>query len=283
MRELASEGGDRRLGKGQKGFTFLGLMFVVALLLLTVNLASVVWSLVQQRENERQLLFVGRQLQQAIERHRSRVAGAGQPYPLRLDDLLQDPRSLTPQRDLRQVYVDPMTGSRDWGLIRVAGGGIVGVHSLSEKAPMRRSEFSDAKSYRDWRFVALSATELLTDPATGQARAASSPALAVAAPAPAPAPGSTPAVAEPLPAGVVDEPVPAAAAATPRPTPGDYRSRTPEACDRIAAFDAHTCADQSVRHGAEAAAACEESAVRRNLACALNREGAMPSLTVRRN
>ena len=73
-----------------RGFTYLGVMFVVALLTLTAALASPVWSTVQKRENERELLFVGRQFQAAIERYARHAGGSAPTYPSRLDDLLRD-------------------------------------------------------------------------------------------------------------------------------------------------------------------------------------------------
>ena len=130
-------------------------MFIVALLALTTAMASVVWSTVQRRENERQLLFAGEQFAAAIERRHARLESAGA-YPKRLEDMLGD----TLHRELRQVYPDPMTGRREWGLVRDATGGIVGVFSLSNDAPLRQTRFTGAKSYSDWRFIAPSAGEL---------------------------------------------------------------------------------------------------------------------------
>jgi hypothetical protein len=58
------------------------------------------------------------------------------------------------------VYLDPMTGKPEWGVVRAPDGGILGVHSLSREVPIKRSgfgapyeEFSSATSYQDWRFV----------------------------------------------------------------------------------------------------------------------------------
>lgn len=149
------------------GFTYLGVMFLVMLLALTAAMASVVWSTEQRRENERQLVFVGLQFQAAIERYRQRSKDGEAAYPRRLEDLVRDARALNVVRHLRQVFPDPLTGSTRWGLVRLPDGGIVGVYSLSDRAPLQRGSlaqglsFPDAKSYRDWRFIAPSATELL--------------------------------------------------------------------------------------------------------------------------
>lgn len=165
----------RRPGRARslqgRGFTYLGVMFLVALLTLTATLASVVWSTEQQRANERELVFAGRQFQVAIESYQRRTpVGAGNAvarYPREIDDLLRDTRAVQIERHLRRVYIDPMTHRAEWGLIRGADGGIVGVHSLSERKPMAGTllaaslqvpdEAGPVVSYRDWRFIAPSA------------------------------------------------------------------------------------------------------------------------------
>ena len=264
-------------------------MFIVALLAMTAMMASVVWSIAQQRENERDLVFAGRQFQSAIEHYRTRGSASSAPYPRRLEDLLSDARSPQPQRDLRKIYIDPMTGSREWGLIRLPAGGIVGVYSLSNRAPLQRSllpgglSFPDAVSYHDWRFVAPSAAELLAG--AGAAPAASSTSASAASASKVGRPDSAPApVPEATEPNAVDVPVsPQDAVAVRRPTQEDLRTRSPEACDRIAAFDQQTCSDQAARFGEEAGAACQETALKRNLACTLGEEGPLPPLSLRPN
>lgn len=143
------------------------MLFIVSLLSMTAAMASVVWSTVQQRENERQLVFVGRQFAAAIDSYRGRATGAEPAYPRELENLLRDDRAVAVRRHLRQIYSDPMTASRQWGLIRRPDGGIVGVYSLSGRTPLRRSvlapglSFPLATTYRDWRFIAPSAAESL--------------------------------------------------------------------------------------------------------------------------
>lgn len=72
-------------------------------------------------------------------------------YPEKLEDLLEDRRYLSVQRYLRKIYADPLTGKPEWSLIAAPGGGIMGIHSLSEAAPIRRAD--GAKKLADWRFV----------------------------------------------------------------------------------------------------------------------------------
>ena len=149
------------------GFTYLGVLFLVTVLSMTAAMAGVVWSTVQRRENERELVFVGRQFQLAIEHYREFFKAGPTQYPPALEDLLRDPRSVDTARHLRRLYSDPMTGEPSWGLVRLADGSIVGVYSLSEREPLQRSAlgqglaFPNAKTYRDWHFIAPSARELV--------------------------------------------------------------------------------------------------------------------------
>lgn len=154
-----------------RGFTYLGVLFIVSLLAITAAAASVVWATVQQRDKEVELVFVGRQFDAAIDRYRALSvtlnANPATLYPRRLEELLRDDRAIQPQHHLRRLYLDPMTGDPKWGLIRLPDGGIVGVHSLSDRKPYPRTfvvaGFSapSSTSYREWRFVAPSAVDLV--------------------------------------------------------------------------------------------------------------------------
>lgn len=275
------------MSQHSRGFTYLGVLFIVSLLGITAAAAGAVWATVQQRDNEEELVFVGRQFAAAIERYRAASGPASVPsdpaadpstgagvnpaalYPRSLDALLRDDRRVTPQHHLRRVYLDPMTGNAQWGLIRLPGGGIVGVHSLSDRQPFPRkfvvAGFSPPPppatgelSYRDWRFIAPSAEALLA-PQPGQPPPPASPSPTGAA-ASAPPDGSAPAF---------DEPTAPTRSAVPRPTLQDLRSQTPEACSRIEAYDQQVCARLAESNGDDAARACQESALARAVACAL--------------
>ena len=167
--------------KRGRGFTYLGLMFLIALMGMAAAMASAVWSTTQRRDNERELVFTGRQFTDAIERYRKHSVDPLRLYPRSLQELLHDDRTGVPPHHLRRLYVDPMTGDTRWGLIRLVDGSIVGVHSLSDRVPFDRLSVvpgfaspPGAKSYQDWRFVAPSATTLLV-PASDNDALSSSP------------------------------------------------------------------------------------------------------------
>ena len=125
---------------GQRGFTFVGLLIAVVFFGLASVGAARLLASTERGEREAELLFVGHQFRQAIASYYRAGPVAGK-YPAELKDLLQDPRSPTPRRHLRKLFVDPVTGKADWGLVMAPEGGIMGVHSLSEREPLTRANF----------------------------------------------------------------------------------------------------------------------------------------------
>ena len=163
----------RRLG----GFTYIGLLIAVALM--SIGLAAVghVWSTTMKRERERELLFAGAQFRLAIGRYYEGSPGAKQ-YPRRLEELIEDQRFPVVKRHLRKIYLDPMTGKPNWGLI-VQGDQILGVHSQSTDQPLKNANFdasdnsfAGSNSYSDWQFVyaPLEAETSAVAPGTQQRR-----------------------------------------------------------------------------------------------------------------
>lgn len=141
------------------GYAYLWLLAAVAMLGLGAVVAAEVAATLDQRAKERELLAIGRQFRAAIRRYHETQPPSGlRQYPQSLDELVLDARIAKPTRHLRKVFVDPMTGSTDWGLVRVDGR-IVAVHSLSDRVPIRQAGFEPddaaftAKSrIRDWVF-----------------------------------------------------------------------------------------------------------------------------------
>lgn len=150
----------------QQGFTYFALLFLVTVLGVGLAASGVVWQTAVQREKERELLFIGGQFRNALASYYNAMpAPSLRRYPVAVADLIKDPRFPNTRRHLRRVYVNPITGKSEWGLVRSADGGIIGVHSLSEQAPIRISfptgpnkDFAGKKRYLDWKFVYLPAT-----------------------------------------------------------------------------------------------------------------------------
>jgi type II secretory pathway pseudopilin PulG len=138
---------------------YLGLLFAIAIIGITLATVGVVWSTQSRRDREAELLFVGNQIRQAIG-HYYETAGV---YPHALAELVEDTRVPIPRRFLRRLYPDPMTGSADWELIRTSDGGIMGVASDSRQAPIKVAGFPIADAafekqtcYCDWKFIYIS-------------------------------------------------------------------------------------------------------------------------------
>lgn len=140
-----------------RGFTYLGLLVLVALIGLLLAAGGEVASTAARRERETQLLWVGHAYRAAIGRYWSQR----RTYPRSLEELLGGASDAPlPLRYLRRLYPDPMTNAVDWVLVPSPGGGIMGVASSSTRAPLKTGhfeevdrDFADASSYRDWQFT----------------------------------------------------------------------------------------------------------------------------------
>jgi len=144
----------------QAGFTYLALLFAVAVAGVALAASGALWSVELQREREAELLFVGNQFRLAIRSYHEHSPGMLKHYPMSLDELVRDNRYLGVKRHLRRIYTDPITGQSEWGLLMAPEGGIMGVRSLSDRAPIKRANFflRDAifegkNMYSEWHFV----------------------------------------------------------------------------------------------------------------------------------
>ncbi len=143
---------------GQFGFTYIGLLILVAIAGVALAGVGQLWSTIAKRDREAQLLFVGDEFRRAIGSYYEGSPGVHQ-FPQALEDLLEDRRLPVVRRHLRKIYVDPMTGGTEWGLIK-NGNAILGVHSLSKDKPLKTANFrpEDAAfegsgAYTDWIFT----------------------------------------------------------------------------------------------------------------------------------
>jgi len=143
-----------------RGFSYLGLLFAVAVLGLAAAASVRAGALMQRRAAEDELLFIGREFRNALRHYREATPDGGPPTPHRLEDLLADPRFADRRRHLRRIYTDPLTGRAEWGLVRDRSGTLLAVFSLAEGEPIRRANFhadffhfGGARSYRGWVFA----------------------------------------------------------------------------------------------------------------------------------
>lgn len=141
-----------------RGFTYVTVLFLVAMMSGGLALIGEVWHTSNLREREADLLHIGNEYRNAIARYY--LSGPQRQYPKNLSDLIKDPRMPGTVRYLRRIYPDPMTGKEEWGLVKSADGGFAGVYSLSEASPLktggfavRDAVFEGKAKYSDWQFT----------------------------------------------------------------------------------------------------------------------------------
>lgn len=152
-----------KIAGNQRGGVLLFLLVAVTVLGLSAGIAGSTWTSIVQRAKEADLLWKGNQIRMAIGKFYETAGAPGTPlvYPQSVEDLLQDNRTLTTRRHLRQPYIDPMTGE-DWEWIKAPEGGFKGVRSTSKKTPFKKDGFSEENKtfagmyqYLDWEFIYL--------------------------------------------------------------------------------------------------------------------------------
>lgn len=160
MRFLSRARPDVTNPVAEQGYSYIALLLMVAVMGAMLASAGVSWSHSRQREKEVELLFIGEQFRNALRSYYNEPIAGAHIYPRRLEDLLHDPRLAVSRRHLRAIYIDPMTGHNQWGLVTLPDGSIIGVHSLSETKPINRMNFTTTNKsfenqarYSDWKFV----------------------------------------------------------------------------------------------------------------------------------
>ncbi|WP_410505689.1 type II secretion system protein [Janthinobacterium sp.] len=140
----------------------MGLIILLAIIGLVGAAGLKMGALLQRRAAEQELLDIGAAFADALQSYAGATPAGQAQQPPALNDLLKDPRFPGTRRHLRKLYVDPITGRAEWGLIYRAGGsGVVGVYSLSQARPLkvgnfelRFTQFAGKDSLSEWKFMA---------------------------------------------------------------------------------------------------------------------------------
>jgi type II secretory pathway pseudopilin PulG len=228
----------RRQGR-EGGFTYLGLVILVTIIGLVGAAALQVGTLLRRAQAEQELLEIGATFSAALQSYAAATPRGQSPQPASLRELLRDPRFPGVRRHLRKVFVDPVTGKAEWGIVYAGDRkGVLAVYSLSGAAPLKLANFDarfegfeNKKHLSDWKFTANGQGTLApaTVTVTADDRRAppdSDPPLvpprAPAEPAPPqePVPPAAEPVAPPAPPAPAEE-----AASVPPPPPEDANSR----------------------------------------------------------
>ena len=121
----------------QHGFTYVSVVILVAIIGLVGATSLRLGTTMQRAAAEQALLDIGMEYSNALASYAA-ATPEGQPnYPKSFAELLKDPRFPHLRRHLRRVYVDPMTGKAEWGLVKAnENGGILAIYSLSKATPI---------------------------------------------------------------------------------------------------------------------------------------------------
>ena len=154
------------------GFTYLGLIILVTVIGMVGAASLKIGSLMQRAAAEEELLFIGAAFSDAL-RSYAAATPPGQPQqPPTLQELLKDPRFPGTRRHLRKMFVDPITGKAEWGVMYIGDKqGVLGVYSLSNAAPLKVGNF-DARFLNmenktrlsDWKFTLSTLTMAPQEP-----------------------------------------------------------------------------------------------------------------------
>lgn len=147
--------------KNQLGFTYIGILMVIAISGIGLAGVGIVWHQQAQQENEKELLYIGDQYRKAINSYFENSPSGIKQYPKELKNLISDERFPDKKMNhIRKLYSDPVTHGKPWGLIEQQGF-IIGIYSTSKSVPLKKSgfpapheAFAEATSYEDWKFTA---------------------------------------------------------------------------------------------------------------------------------
>lgn len=153
----------RAFAQGEGGFTYVGLIVLVAIIGLVGAATLKVDALLRRAAAEDELLEIGAAFSQALKSY-AEATPRGQPtYPPSMQELLKDPRSPAVRRHLRKIFVDPMTGKAEWGIVHAGSDtGVLAVYSLSKAKPLKVANFDgrfanleNRQHISEWKFAAL--------------------------------------------------------------------------------------------------------------------------------
>lgn len=212
----------------QDGFTYLGLVIFVAIIGMVGAATLKIGSLLQRAAAEEELLEIGAAFSAALQSYAAATPRGTPPQPPpTLQELLKDPRFPGVRRHLRKIFVDPMTGKAEWGIVYLGDQkGVVAIYSLSTAKPLkianfdsRFQNFENKEKISDWKFMATGQA-LLTPGAPRPPGAPNVPTTpAPPAPPPAPAPAEPP---------VAPPPAEAPAPEPPQETPQEPPQEAPQ-------------------------------------------------------
>lgn len=155
----------------QAGFTYVGLIVLVAIIGLVGAATLKADSLLRRAAAEQELLEIGAAFSAALTSYAEATPRGQLPQPPSLEELLKDPRFPGTRRHLRKIFVDPVTGKAEWGIVWLnkgngtkgsGGSGVLAVYSLSEAKPLKQANFDarfqnfeNRRHLSEWKFAVI--------------------------------------------------------------------------------------------------------------------------------
>ena len=119
-----------------QGFTYLLLLFFIALSSTGAGIAAKLWTTQVLRSKEAELIFRGKQIAAAIGSFAAATPPNTPCWLSSWEDLLIDFRLAQVKRHLRAPYIDPFTEKSDWVFDKDSVGRVVSVRSRAQNAAL---------------------------------------------------------------------------------------------------------------------------------------------------
>jgi len=156
----------------EAGFTYVGLIVLVTIIGLVGAATLKADALLRRAAAEQELLEIGAAFSAALTSYAEATPRGQLPQPPSLEALLKDPRVPGTRRHLRKIFVDPITGKAEWGIVWLnkgngtdgfggsGGSGVLAVYSLSEAKPLKQANFDgrfqnfeNREHLSEWKFA----------------------------------------------------------------------------------------------------------------------------------
>ncbi len=133
MAHPINPGNRRKAPPNENGFGYLSILLLIMVMSITLGVATEKTDTALKREKEKELIFIGKQYQQAISSYYHQSPNGLKALPESMQALVSDTRFIKNKHHLRKLFLDPMT-NQPWEIIRNAQHKVTGVRSRSSEA-----------------------------------------------------------------------------------------------------------------------------------------------------
>lgn len=141
-------------------FTYPFALMLTVVTAISLMAVQAYWSTIMKKEREKELLFAGEQIRDAIGSYCSAKQTTPVLYPQTMEELLLDSRFPVVKRHLRKMYKNPMSKDGKWYFVFGSNGKIKGVYANNREKPLKQENFPEKfktfekkNHYSDWKFI----------------------------------------------------------------------------------------------------------------------------------